>query len=132
MGNPVAILCTVFKNGTLTMMARVDGWDAAPIVIADITAIAYTLSLLEEHDPDAATAITGHTAVAVSPGDALFDTLQTDAVWTVDETGFNFKYTLDVSTAAAFAIAGRRYRVEFTLTPAAGQDIRLRFQPAVI
>ncbi len=58
----------------------------------------------------------------------LFNSLQTDSLWTVDVTGYNFRHTPDVSTNAAFAVAGRRYLVEYQLTPALGQVIVVRFR----
>ncbi len=58
----------------------------------------------------------------------LFNSLQTDSLWTVDATGYNFRHVLDVSTSPAFAVAGRRYLVEYQLTPAVGQVIVVRFR----
>ena len=62
----------------------------------------------------------------------VFDTLQTDPAWTVDTTGYNFRHVLDVSAHQAFTLAGRRYLVEFQLTPVVGQVILARFRINVI
>ena len=49
-----------------------------------------------------------------------------------DAVGYNFRHVLDVSENQAFAIAGRRYLIEFQLTPVSGQVILVRFRVNVI
>ncbi len=119
---------TVFKNGSATLLARVVGAGGAPVVRAGLASARYTVYLLDENDPDAATAVAGHTAVAVPVASLVFDTLQKDALWDVDGVGYNFKHVLDVSTHQAFAAAGRAYRIVFELVPASGQVILVRFR----
>ncbi len=118
----------VFKNGSATFLARVVGAQGTPITQANIASAKYTAYLLDENDPDTATAITGHTDVVVSVASLVFDSLQTDDLWDVDATGYNFKHVLDVSTNQAFTTAGRTYRVVFELTPTSGQVILIRFR----
>ena len=119
---------TAYKNGSVTLLARVVGKDGANIVQADIASAKYSIYLLDDQDADARTAVTGHTDVALTVAAVVFDTLQTDALWTVDETGYNFRHVLDVSAQEAFTIAGRRFLVEFELTPVSGQVILVRFR----
>lgn len=123
---------TVFKNGSVTLLARVVGKDGANIVQADIASAKYSVYLLDDQDADSRTAVTGHSDVALNVGDIVFNTLQTDALWTVDETGYNFRHVLDVSENQAFTVAGRRFLVEFELTPNSGQVILVRFRLNVI
>lgn len=123
---------TAFKNGSVTLLARVVGGDGQPIVQTDVSSAKYTVYLLDDQDADGRTAITGHTDVSLTPAEIIFNSLQTDALWTVDETGYNFRHVLDVSENQAFTIAGRRFLVEFELTPAGGQVILLRFRVNVI
>ena len=118
---------TAFRNGSATLMTRVVGSDAEAIVQADLASAEYTVYLLNDQDPDDRTAVTGHTDVALVVADLIFDSLQTDARWTVDQTGYNFRHELDVSANEAFAAAGR-YLVEFELTPSVGQVILVRFR----
>ena len=118
----------VFKNGSATLLARVVGADATPVTRADVASAAYTVYLLDENDPDAATAVSGHTNVAVDVASLVYDSLQLDDLWDVDDTGYNFRHLLDVSAQQAFATAGRSYRVVFELVPAAGQVILVRFR----
>jgi len=131
---PIAteIYSTVFKNGSATMLARVVGADAQPIVQADIASATYSVFLLDGDDPNGRTAVTGQTDVSLTVADIIFDTLQTDDLWTVDDTGYNFRHVLDVSAAEAFAVAGRACLVEYRLTPVAGQVIVIRFRVNVI
>jgi len=117
-----------FKNGAVTCLARVVGADGVAIVQADLTAIEYTVYLLDDQDPDSRTPITSHTAVAVAIATSVFDALQTDDLWDADATGYNFRYALSIATAVPFAIAGRNYLVEFTFDPVAGEDMFVRFR----
>ena len=122
------IFGTVFKNGSATLLARVVGADGTPVKQADIASAEYSVYLLDHADPDAATAVTGHEGVSIDVSSLVFGSLQTDAVWDVDETGYNVKHVLDVSANQAFTVAGRTYRIVFELTPAGGQTILVRFR----
>lgn len=124
----------VHKNSSVTPLARVIGADGSAITQADLSSAKYTAYLLDEHDPDVKTAISGHTDVNVVIADTIFDTLQTDAIWDtgLDATGYNFKHVLDVSTTQIFTIAGRYYLIVFTLTPTSGQIILVRCRLKVI
>jgi len=119
---------TVFKNGSATLLARVVGDDGAAVTQAEIAQADYTVYLLDQDDPDAGTAVTGHANVVVSVASLIQDSLQVDSVWDVDQTGYNFKHVLDVSANQAFAVAGRTYRIAFRLSPVSGQAILVRFR----
>jgi hypothetical protein len=123
---------TIYKHGTGTFLARLLGADAAPLARADIAAVRYSVFLLDDQDPDARSAVEGHRDVPLDVAEVLWDALQTDALWTRDALGYNFKHTLNVATHAAFTVAGRRYLVEYRLTPAAGQVLLARFRVNVI
>ena len=117
----------VFKKGTATLMARIRGDDAEDIVRADVSTITYSIYQLDENDPDARAAVTGHEDASVTVNSVVFDTLQTDDRWTADSTGYNFRHTIPISTYEAFAAAGVHYLVEYTVTPATGQKIIVRY-----
>ena len=122
----------VFKNGSATLLARVVGAQGTPVTQADVASAKYTAYLLDENDPDAATPVAGHTNVAVEVASLIYDTLQNDELWDVDDTGYNFKHVLDVTASQAFTVAGRTYRVVFELTPASGQVVLVRFRAHAI
>jgi hypothetical protein len=89
-------------------------------------AIAYTISAIDEHDPDDdATTVTGHANASLTVADVVFDTEQTsDVLWDVndhDGKGYNFKFTPVISTNQAFANRGTRWRVRVKFTPVSGQ-----------
>jgi hypothetical protein len=128
MGNAADIFGTVFKNGSATLLARVVGTNGTPIQQAQIASAQYGVYLLDHDDPDAATAVLGHDGVSINVSSLIFDTLQTDGAWDVDQMGYNFKHVLDVSTNGAFTEAGRTYRIVFELSPASGQIILVRFR----
>ena len=125
---------TVFKNCGGTPLTRVLGNDGSAIQQADISSGVYSVYLLDDNDADSRTAVTGHTAGEITIASVIFDDLQIDALWVrpdgsaVDAIGYNFKHVLDVSESQAFTIAGRRYLVEYTLTPVSGQKILIRFR----
>jgi len=122
----------VFKNGSATLLARVVGAQGTPVTQANVASAKYTAYLLDENDPDAATPVAGHADVAVEIASLIYDTLQNDELWDVDDTGYNFKHVLDVTTSQAFTVAGRTYRVVFELTPTGGQVILVRFRAHAI
>lgn len=123
---------TVFKDGSAVLLARVLSWEGTPITRASISAARYSIFALDERDPDFADEVAGHSNVALSPAEldaAIFDTLQQgDPRWQADSQGYNFLYQIDAGTSSPFPVAGRLYRVQFTLTPAAAQDILVRFR----
>jgi len=123
---------TAFRDGSAVLLARVVGEDAQPVAQADITAAEYSIYLLDDQDADSRTTVAGHDGVSLAVGQLIFDTLQTDDLWAVDQEGYNFRHVLDVSANPAFAIAGRRYLVEHRLTPSNGQTILVRFRVNVI
>jgi hypothetical protein len=123
---------TVFKNGSAILLARVVGAAGAVVTQGDIASLKYSIYLLDDDDPDCQTPVPGHTDVALSVSAVLFNILQTDALWTQDTGGYNFKHALDVAAHPAFAVAGRHYRIVYELAPAAGQVILVRFRVHVV
>jgi hypothetical protein len=132
MANASDIYGTAYKNSSVTFLARIVDKDNDLVLQADLSSIAYTVYLLDEDDADVRTAVTCHSAVTLAVADTIFDTLQTDDTWTEDTTGYNFRHILDVAAYEAFAIAGRNYQIEYTLTPVSGQKITVRFRMNVI
>ena len=118
----------VFKSGSAILLARVVGADGHLLLRANLASARYTLYQLEDHDPDAAAPVSGHSNVSVPVASLVYDSLQKDALWDVDDVGYNFKHVLDVSSHPAFPTAGRNYRVVFTLAPTGGQVILVRFR----
>jgi hypothetical protein len=118
----------VFKNGSATLLARVVGALGTPVTQSDLASAKYTAYLLDENDPDGAAPVAGHTDVTLDVASLVHDELQNDELWDVDDTGYNFRHTLDVSTYQVFTMAGRIYRIVFELTPTSGQIVLVRFR----
>lgn len=58
------------------------------------------------------------TAATLTIADVVFDTLQTDNGWSVDEIGWNFR---DIVPASICSGAGITYRIEYKFTPSSGE-----------
>lgn len=107
----------VFEDSGCYLLARIVGNAAANIVQADISSINLAVTR-EGGDADV-------TGTAVTVATVIFNTLQTDARWTVDATGYNFRYEVP---AATLAVGGRKYRFEFKFTPASGPVFHVVFK----
>ncbi|MCE5301842.1 MAG: hypothetical protein LLF97_01885 [Planctomycetaceae bacterium] len=112
-----------FRNSSPRLCARVL-LNGADVQQADVSTIVYSIYLLDDADADARTAVEGHSAVSLSPADVIFDTLQSDA----QASDYNFRHQIPVSVHDAFTIAGRKYLVEYTMTPASGERVLFRFR----
>lgn len=121
----------VFQNATATFLARVLGYDGQPVQPSQIATIHYTVAESAD-DPSTMTPVPGHSNVVLAPTDVLFATLQKDVLWDLDDVGYNFRHVIDVSQAPAFPTPGQHYRIEYRLTPHAGQVIVVRFRVKVL
>lgn len=119
----------VWQNGSAVFLARLVGWDAETLQQADVLGITYTVSLVDEEDRHAATAVAGHEDIVLDPTAVLFDALVTNDVrWDLDDTGYNFLHLLDTTAVEAFGLAGRRYLVTYRVTFAGQPPIMVVFQ----
>lgn len=118
---------TVFKNGGAILLARVVDGAGDPITTSDVVSLSYSVLELDDCDPNSTTAVSGHDSESLSVGSVVFDTLQTDSLWTVDATGYNFRHEIDVATDEAFPKAGVSYQARYVLTPVSGQKMVFRF-----
>lgn len=101
-----------FEDQGVTLMARIVGNAATNITQATLTSITYTV--VDKADPT--TLIVSGSAVTISS--SVFDTLQTDARWTADSTGYNFRHTV---AASVISTGERTYRIEYKFTPTSGE-----------
>lgn len=105
---------TVVESSSFSVMARIHA-SGANITQADVTSIEYQI-----YPHNSTTAHTGATALTVSS--VIFDTLQTDARWTKDATGYNFRH--DVA-ATVLTDPATEYEVEYKFTMADSSVFRL-------
>lgn len=110
------------------MLARVVDSQGDNVNQASITSASYTIFALEPNEPESLTPVEQHENVALDVEEVIFDVLQTNGGWTVDEVGFNFRHELDISADEAFTEAGRVYQVRYELVPVTGQKLVFRFR----
>ena len=122
---------TVLQDGTATFMARIVDFYGSPIKQSDVDSITYSVYLLCGDMPELRIIVDGHANVALNVSDVLFNQLQTNPHWTEDDKGFNFCWTLNVSSHNAFALAGRHYLVEIKLV-AKGVPFIVRYRLFVL
>ena len=96
----------IFEGSSPTVLARVLGNDAAAIQQADFGDI--TFEVFKNNSTTAA--VTGTVTVASS----VFDSYQTDARWTADKIGYNFRHA---PAATVFADGDATYRIEYKFEP---------------
>ena len=111
------IAADVYEDSGPILMARVVGAAGTAITQATCSTITYVVV-------DIATGTTVSNG-SLTIASVVFDTLQTDSIWTKDTTGYNFKTVL---TAAMVPTGGATYRVEVKITPTSGQPIWLTYQ----
>jgi hypothetical protein len=106
----------VFEDSGCYLMARILGNAAANIVQADITSIGLVVT--------ESSGVPGSESL-LTVANVVFNTLQTDARWTVDSTGYNFRYEVP---AASLPNGKRCYTFEFKFTPVSGPVFHVVFE----
>ena len=99
-----ARICTSTDNGTTGIAG--EGYPALQANLSTITYAVYDMA-----DPTTATA-----SGSVTIASAIYDTLQTNPVWT-DATGYNFLHTIGPT---AFPTGGHVYQAEYKITYSGG------------
>lgn len=100
------------------LLARVANHDGELFVEADFGDI--TFKCVDLAAP-LVTVLNGTLTVAT----VIHDTLQTDARWTVDSTGYNFEWR---TLATMFPNGGKLYQVDVRFSPASGEDVVLTWR----
>lgn len=109
MPQPVIASQIVVEDGVAWWLIRLIAVDGNPAQQTDITAL--SVKVFDESD-DTET----YTATLSPVSSYVYDTLQTDPIWTLDNTGYNVKVKLP---ATAFPTGGATYRGELAITDAA-------------
>lgn len=132
MPSAIPISGDAYKDRGCTLLARVLGADGAAITQADISAIAYSIYHVADKDTDdeAETANSDHASVAVAVASAVYDTLQTAAIWTRDATGYNLRLDVSGETKSPWDEIGD-WRVKAVLSPVSGEDFEVRWDVRV-
>ena len=97
---------TLFENGTAILMARLVDASGTPIQPATIRAIDCTIYEIDPCWPHSLTLVTGYDAVYVAVANVVFDSLQIDELWTVDDLGYNFRHEITRRWPSAVSQSG--------------------------
>ena len=119
MANAAITHSIIWEGGDACLMARVT-LNGANVTQDDLASIARKI-----FDLDGATPSTAVDEAVSTIASVVFNTLQTDARWSEDETGYNFRDTIG---GAEFPEPNRTYRVEYKLVGAAGEIAWLVFE----
>lgn len=119
MPEPVLQTSIGFEGASVQIMARIYG--NAGTVITQATISSVLVRVYDMADSAATYTLTASPTVAST----VYDTLQTDARWTEDSTGYNFLYAI---AGTAFPDPRTTYQIQITLTPTSGNEIRVAHQ----
>lgn len=101
---------TVFEDSSLILFGRGKSPGGSYFQQSDFSSI--KLKVFDSEDPSQPIV----SEVTLTIANAIFNSLQTsDARWTADATGYNFRYIVPASLLPA---GGKKYRFEFKFTPA--------------
>jgi len=111
---------TIFEDGDVTEMARVqaNGADVTNAVVSTIARKIYDTT---------GNTLVGSTTLTVpsTGGGVVFDALQTDGRWTLDDDGYNFR---DRVPAVNFPTPKHIYRVEYLFTGSGAEKYWLAYE----
>ena len=118
---------TVFSNCTATFLARIVDESGIPLTISDIHSVKYTIFLLDDQNPVARTAVVGHEQITLQVSSVMFNTLQTNNIWSIDTAGYNFRHAPDTDNSESFPIPHRNYLIIYQIVPFEGASIHIHF-----
>lgn len=126
--NPVVPRFQLPYGATAEFRGLVNGWNETPLIAADIASIEWTLyevvgarrTLVE---------VDGYTEIAIVVADVI-----SDVVLQGRQIRYNFFHTPQNRTTEPFMLAGKVYRIQYTVTPAnaAEQLIVVPFEVEVV
>jgi hypothetical protein len=94
----------VVAKSTFPIMARLVDQEGEPVTQAGVSSISWAAYPEAGGDAEATGTLT--------PSNVIYDTLQTDAIWTKDDIGFNFRHIVG---ASVLTTAGT-WRFEYIVT----------------
>jgi hypothetical protein len=128
MKSALSIRDTAFTTGFAILMARLVDGSGAAVRRADVLAVDYSIYELDPCWPNNLTIIAGCRHIELDVEEVLFDAVQSDNMWTVDDTGYNFRHEIRPARAQAFPKAGVDYELQYRFTSRCGQKITVRFR----
>lgn len=108
-----------FEDSGGSLMARVVGPNAATVTSTMLSGITY--SVYDTAEPS--TSLVNASTLTI--GDVIYDTLQTDARWSRDSVGYNFRFD---TFSSELPTGKRKYRYEFRFVPVSGQQFHAAWE----
>jgi hypothetical protein len=112
------------SNGTAVLMARIVDHAGVGIHPDMVAAIAYSLCELTCDGP---TVVAGHCRVLLETGEVLH-AMQTDELWSVDVSGYNFRHELDFVLARSRSRVARHFALVYEFIALGGERSIIHFQ----
>lgn len=94
----------VIAKSTFPILARLVDQDGEPLLQAGVDTITWAVYPESGGDSEASGSLT--------PSNVIYDTLQTDTIWTKDTTGFNFRHMV----ASTVLTTAGTWRFEYIIT----------------
>lgn len=113
-------------------LARLVDADGVLIQPGGVASVNYSVFPIDGCDGGLREPVAGHTDVGLTPQAVLYDVLQLGGVWTTDSAGYNFRHTLDVSSAEAFPDFGGAYLVRYEVDLSSGERLVTQFRVRAI
>ena len=104
---------TVFPHGSATLLARVVGHYSEVLKRSEIQSGTYSVTLMDENNPEISVNVTGHTNVSLDLDTVFFNTLRRDSLWSEDRQGYNFRHVLTPGQNDIFTRIQRMYQIEY-------------------
>lgn len=129
----------ITEGSGFTVLGRIVGHSGAAVTQATISSIAYQISYIypdpqppKFNDPTTPVILYGPTSLG-SVSDLIYDTLQTDARWTYDATGYNFAGVMpaveDPDRTMSSYPGSFNIQVDVVFTPTSGQPFVVQAYP---
>ena len=115
-------------NASAILMARIVDSAGESVRQVDIVAIQYSIYEVDQDWPGEMMVMNGHEAVSLDVAEVISDSLETDAGWTADRTGYNFRHEIDFNPCDLLLKADAKYQICYELTPRVGGKTIVRFQ----
>lgn len=112
------VSAVIWEDSSPVMMGRITNYSASNITQASCSAITYEVT-----DTTAPDTIAASGTLTISS--VIYDTLQTDSIWTLDSTGYNFKW---IAPASLFPLGKRTYIAEVIIDVTSGDDLIAPFK----
>jgi hypothetical protein len=116
------------ENGVLIVLARIVDSTGKAVRAVDLLRIEYSIYEVDPCWPNFRTVVAGHQAVELDIGEIMLDSMQVGQLWTVDETGYNFRHEIFASGHCDFPKAGMEYEIRYRFASTVGETTVMRFR----